>query len=312
MHRCHRLTVFRHRPAWIVAVALVCIAGNARASEPAAVTTDGLFKQRPTVSPDGRSVVFARHGDDSIRLYRRDLTTGVEERLCVRDNPMFDAVFSPDGAALVLAYDETTPNQGNLDVYRFTPGDGSLTKLVGDGQGLSHEESPCWSPNGKRIAFTSTRDGNQELYVANADGSDMQRLTSDPAIDAHPAWSPDGTAIAFATARWGDLELARIAPDGTQLRRLTDSPGLDDYPAWSPDGWRLAWSSLRDGNYEVYLSDVSPRDGAPAGEPVNVTRHPGMDAFPAWTPRMELVFVSSRDGGFDLYRLPVPGTGTVD
>lgn len=268
------------------------------AAEPQSITTDGRFKQRPCFSPDGHSVVFARHEEATIRLYRRDLATGVEARLSDKSNPMFDAVYSPDSASLVFAYDETTPNQGNIDVYRLTLADRSLTKLVGDGGSLSHEESPCWSPDGKRIAFTSTRDGNQELYVANADGGDLVRLTSDPAIDAHPAWSPDGTMIAFATNRWGDLELAAIAPDGSQLRRLTDSPGLDDYPAWSPDGRQLAWTSNRDGNLEIY---ISPLPFSATTEAMNFTRHPSIDNFSAWTPGGELSCISNRNGGFELY-----------
>lgn len=264
------------------------------AGEPRRITPDGPLIQRLSFAPDGAAVVLARHEAETIRLYRRDLGSGEESRLTDREAPEFDAVYAPDGQSLLIALDETTPNQGNIEVYRLSLADRSLTKLAGDVQGLSHEEAPCWSPDGEFFAFTSTRDGNQELYVAKADGSEVRRLTSDPAIDAHPAWSPDGSCIAFATNRWGDLELALIAPDGTNLRRLTDSPGLDDYPAWSPEGMRLAFVSNRTGNLEIMIVD------AHGGEPVNVTQHSAWDNYPTWTPQGELAFVSDR-GGYAVY-----------
>ena len=126
---------------------------------------------------------------------------------------------------------------------------------------LSHQDWPSWSPDGRRFAFSSTHEGNQEIYTAGADGKGLVRLTNSPGIDAHPSWSPDGRSIAFATDRWGGLELAAVRPDGTGLLRLTRSHGLDDYPCYSPDGRRLAFASNRDGQFEVYgsASDGSAR-----------------------------------------------------
>src|SRR6202012_1591976 len=107
--------------------------------------------------------------------------------------------------------------------------------LIGKVSGkLAHAEWPSPSPDGKRFAFTSTHDGNQEVYTAAIDGTDLLRLTQSPGVDAHPCWTPDGSVV-FATDRWGGLELAVVRGDGTGLRRLTQSRGLDDYPAVSPD-----------------------------------------------------------------------------
>ncbi len=274
---------------------LMSCAALASAAEPVRLTADGHLKQRPAFSPDGEFVTLARHEADRILLYERRLATGEESRLTDGDGPEFDAVYAPDGSSLLYAFDRVSTNQGNIDVHLWRRESRESENVIDDGGKLTHEESPCWSPDGSHIAWTSTRDGNQELYVSLPDGSDIVRLTSDPAIDAHPAWSPDGSQIAFATNRWGDLEIAVISPDGSSLRRLTDSPGLDDYPAWSPDGNQLAWMSLRDGNPEIY---VARRDGS---HPRNVTRNPAIDNFPAWTPGGELGFVSNRDGGYDLY-----------
>jgi TolB protein len=272
------------------------VCSNSRAAEPDVIrlTNDGQFKQRPCWSPDGQQVVFARHQGDTIFLFLRDLKSGKEERLTSHTSPDYDAVFSPDGKEMLLSLDRTTPGQGDIDVYRLVLSDRKLIPLATTQGALSHEESPCWSPDGKRFAFTSTRHGNQELYVADVTGGEWQRLTTDAAIDAHPAWSPDARTIAFATDRWGNLEIALINPDGSNLRRLTDSKGLDDYPAWSPDGRHVGFTSNRDGNFEIY---VQPLDG-PAR---NVSRDPALDNFPAWTPDGRIGFVSNRDGGFDVY-----------
>ncbi|QDT55644.1 hypothetical protein Pan44_36900 [Caulifigura coniformis] len=291
------------RPAWLLTS--LCVVRLLVASAPASaddalwtrLTRDGAFKQRPVWSADGSLLVFARHSGSQICLFRRDLSKNSEERLTTSADPEYDAVFTPDGNSLLFSFDKTSPNQGDIEVYRLLLADRSLTPLATTTKGLSHEEWPSVSPDGKRFAFSSTRDGQQEIYTAPIEGGEWTRLTSDPGIDAHPAWSPDGKSIAFATNRWGDLEIALIRPDATGITRLTHSRGLDDYPAWSPDGQRLAWTSNRDGNFEIY---VQPLEGTAS----NVTKSPALENFPAWTPEGRIGFVSNRDGGFDVYTAP--------
>ncbi len=267
--------------------------------KPIKITNDGLFKQRPCWSNDQHYLAFARHRGDTIFLFLHDMKTGQEERLTQSMHPEFDAVFSPDGKEMLFAFDKVSPGQGDIDVHRLQLSDRKSTLLAGTEQGLSHEESPTWAPDGQRFAFTSTRHGNQELYVASTTGGPWQRLTDDVAIDSHPAWSPDGKTIAFATSRWGDLEIALINPDGSNLRRLTESRGMDDYPAWSPDSRSIAYMSKRDGNNEIYLQPLN-------GPAKNVTNDPGIDNFPTFTTDGRLGFVSNRDGGFDIYLMTLP------
>ena len=277
----------------VVAAGRVCL----HAAEPALVrlTRDGRLKQRPQWSPDGKTLVFARHRGAKIQLFLLDSKTGKQRRLTGSDSPEYDAVWSPDGKRLAFAFDKTSPNQGDIDVH-LIDADGKNQKPLAVSQGkLSHEESPAWSADGKWIAYSSTRDGNQELYVIGSDGKNPKRLTSDPAIDAHPSWSPDGKRIAFATNRWGDLEIAVLELSSGNVNRLTHNKGMDDYPAWSPDGKRIAWASRRRGNLEIFVMHA---DGT---NPRNVTNNPAIDNFPAWTPDGRLTFVSNRSGGFEIY-----------
>jgi Tol biopolymer transport system component len=93
--------------------------------------------------------------------------------------------------------------------------------------------SPGWSPDGTKIAFTSTRDGLFKVYVMNADGTDQTRI-SGTTNDGGPAWSPDGTRIAFQSARDGHNQIVSMNVDGSGESRLTNSGATDQEPDWGP------------------------------------------------------------------------------
>lgn len=272
----------------------------ASADEPAGLrklTSDGLLKQRPAWSPVGREFCFARHEGSKILLWLLDPQTGERRRLTARDMPEYDASWSPDGKQLVFSCVTFAGGQGNVDLCTVSLDKPESRHLIGDSGKLSHEESPAWSPDGKQIAFTSTRDGNQEVYLIDATGQNLKRITQDPGLDAHPAWTPDGQHLLFATNRWGDMEIAQVDTQGEKVDRLTNSKGLDDYPVCSADGSQIAFLSNRATQYEVF---VMPATG---GEARNISRHAGIDNFPAWTPKGDLAWVSDRDGGFEIYVL---------
>ena len=149
---------------------------------------------------------------------------------------------------------------------------------------------PTWSPDGMQIAFRSQRDGNDEIYVMNADGTCQTNLTNDPLADWSPAWSPDGKHIAFA--RFFDnnpfTDVVLIKADGSNLARLTYAHG--EYPAWSPDGSRIAFASARDGNYEIYVMNS---DGS---DQTRLTNNPAYDMSPFWSPDgNQIIFDTQRD-----------------
>ncbi|MGC1122615.1 MAG: DPP IV N-terminal domain-containing protein [Candidatus Methanofastidiosia archaeon] len=170
------------------------------------------------------------------------------------------------------------------------------------------EQSPSWSPGGKRIVFESDVEGNDEIYIVNIDSGDFTRLTSNLASDHSPAWSPDGKRIAFVSDRdgkSGDIssdEIYVMNSDGSNVRRLTYDLVWDGEPAWSPDGEKIAFTSLLDGAGDIYVMDA---DG---GNPKNLTNNSSEDGNPSWSPDGEhIIFTSWRDVGPDIYVMNAEG-----
>ncbi|MBI5285330.1 MAG: PD40 domain-containing protein [Chloroflexi bacterium] len=163
---------------------------------------------------------------------------------------------------------------------------------------FAFDAQPAWSPNGKRIAFHSRRIFNKlEIYVMDADGSGVERLTDNEFDDASPSWSPDGSRIAFDSARNGNLDIYVMDADGSHQHRLTFDAARDEFPSWSPDGTKIAFQSNRSGNYEIYVMNA---DGSDA---VNVTNTPADDITPDWSPDgREIAYATSSDESYEIYR----------
>ena len=172
------------------------------------------------------------------------LTTGAD---------VFLYSWSPDGRRLIY---DSIPTTESLGIFAINDdGDWNITVLEGD------DAAPAWSPDGEKIAFSSLRDGDTNIYVMDIDGGNQTRLTDDPANDKRPAWSPDGEEIAFVSSRQTGFEsgLDRIwimDSDGMNQHALTINPGQsveDTTPSWSPGGTQIAFQSGAAGgiNYRV-------------------------------------------------------------
>ena len=132
------------------------------------------------------------------------------------------------------------------------------------------------TPQKAQIAFYSNRDGNDEIYVMNADGNNPHNLTNNPANDSGPAWSSDGKMIAFFSDRDGNYEIYVMDADGNKQRNLTNNPAMDMDPAWSPDGKTIAFSSYRDSDWKIYVMDADGNNQR------RLTNNPSQDAWPSW------------------------------
>ena len=142
------------------------------------------------------------------------------------------------------------------------------------------------APKTAKIVFTSTRDGNKEIYTMNPDGSQQVRLTHNPADDLYPTWSPTGEQILFVSNRHGLPDLYLMQADGKSERRVFSKGGRRENPTWSPDGKQIAYERWdRDGS-AIYIATINTK--------TEVRVAGGID--PVWAPRRsELAFVGTGD-----------------
>jgi len=200
-------------------------------------------------------------------------------------------------------------------------------------------------PFAGKLVFTSTRDGNAEIYVINADGTNLLRLTNNKATDDEPVLSPDGSKVVFVSDRDGNSEIYLADADGKNLKRLTktDYPELD--PSFTPDGLAVVYTSMAEGEKDIWrmnLADGSvvklvtdagdqfnarmAADGAlvygenggnpeivfrtPDGTERNLSNFEGWDLMPTFSPDGQTVyFISVRSGDYDVYAVNRDGTG---
>lgn len=200
-----------------------------------------------TFTADAGAYAFVQsRGNLNMKLVIRDAGTGKDAGFDPGGG--FAAVrrpsFHPKGERVCFAIPATN-GQEIVSVGR----DGKDRKTLTAG-GINNW--PAYSPDGKLIAFCSSRDGEFDLYVMNADGTGVKRVTKLDGMQARPAWHPDGTRLAFTWNRDGNYDTYAVNLDGTDLTRVTSSPERDDYPAWHPDGKSVVFVGERAGKFDLY------------------------------------------------------------
>ena len=264
----------------------------------------------PEWSPDGSKIAFDSDRDGNREIYLMNADGTNQTRLT--NNFTSDAYpeWSPDGARIAFQ----SERDGNLEIYVMNADGSNQTRLTNNPardylSGWFTYGFSAWSPDSRHIAFMSLRDGNYEIYVMNADGSNQINLSNNVAGDNLPTWSPDGRYIAFISERDGNEEIYLMQADGAEQTNLTNNPAPDCCPSWRPDGLSITFMSLRDKLVDGESLDeiyVIRTDGS---EQSNLTNNQARDGRPLWSPDgRHIAFVSQRDGRNEIYVMNADGS----
>jgi serine/threonine protein kinase/Tol biopolymer transport system component len=169
-----------------------------------------------------------------------------------------------------------------------------------------------------QIVFASTRSGIPQLYLINADSTDLTQLTIMEKGACQPSWSPDGAQLVFISPCLGRADffetiynescLYTINADGTGLKQLTPSPGSDFEPAWSPDGTRIAFTSVRGGYRQIYSLDVETLDVTLLTSTTSVIE----SSQPSWSPDgTKIVYMAKRVGAYQVWSMNENGQEAI-
>jgi Tol biopolymer transport system component len=249
-------------------------------------------------SPDGKKIAFILYSDIYVMNAdgsgRRQLTNNLDGD---ENNISWGLSWSPDGKKIVYCHGRNLAPGPILSSICIINEDGTnqvqLSYNPWDG-----DISPSWSPDGSRILFSSTRDGNSQIYNMNSNGNNQTQLTNEDWND-EPTWSPDGTKIAF-TSNHRDIWVMNV--DGSNKENITNAggEGFNHNAAWSPNGTKIAFNSMRDGNLEIYSMNS---DGS---DQVRLTNSPDSDNYPIWSPDgIKIAYVYSIFGLDDFYAIKV-------
>ncbi|MCC6359582.1 MAG: PD40 domain-containing protein [Phycisphaerales bacterium] len=282
-------------------------------------------------SPDGKRVCFQAYpkGESEYQIYVINVDgTGVK-MISTGKGATTCSYFSPDGAKLQFASNHLDPRPvptpeevktaaekagvrnyqwsffPGMDIFEFDFAS-SETKRIVDTPGYDAEGS--YSPDGKKIVFTSYRDGDLEIYIADADGKNARRITRAKGYDGGPFFSPDGKHVIYRSDRYdnGNLQIFINNLEGTAERALTDDKNVLHWcPFWHPSGkWliftRAVHSENARPNYDLYLLpvDVNAKE-AKLADPIRVTNDPTFDGLPVFSADGRKLMWTSKRGGIE-------------
>lgn len=275
----------------------------------------GCGKLTPTLTREYIVFTSDRDGDKEIYImgsdgmYQKNLTNHLGDD----SHP----ALSPDQQYIAF----TSDRDGTTEVYVMKVDGSEQTNLT---QNPGYDYFPAWSPDGKYILFISYRDGVlsdqgkelSEVYIMDANGSNLQRLTNNLYDEGYLSWSPNGHLIALAIDIWPDVssdnfsrDIYTMNLDGTNLTRLTEQSGDDDYPTWSPDGTLIAFMSYRNGGSEIYImkSDGSEQKRLTVNQ--NIMSY---NLHPSWSSDgNQIVFTARRDENYDIYVMDADGSDQI-
>jgi len=180
--------------------------------------------------------------------------------------------------------------------------DGANVKQITQNQSINL--SPAWTPDGKKIAFTSYLRRNPDLYLIDTDGKNLHRFSSHPGLNVSPSWSPDAKQIVLMMGMEGKSDIYLLDANGNNPKKLTKGHGNEASPKWSPEGVSIAFVSDRSGSPQIY---IMARDGSHTRR---LTFEGNYNTNPSWSPKGDRIAFCGRAGGrFNIFTIGVDGSG---
>ena len=226
----------------------------------------------PAWSPDSQRIAFQSDRDGAewnIYVVNADglLLTQLLLDSDYPNNELHPA-WSPDGQQIAFSYAAGAIYVTNVD--------GSEVNNLSNERYYYHDYGPAWSPDGQRIAFWRTPFGidMRDVYIMNADGSALTRLTNNQGRDMWPVWSPDGQRIAFNSNRDENWNIYVVNADGSSLARLTNDPQDDYLGSWSPDGQRIVFTRGSGEDAAIYVMNADGSGATSLGAGIHAVWSP--------------------------------------
>ncbi|BDG04315.1 protein TolB [Anaeromyxobacter oryzae] len=245
------------------------------------------YTREPGVFASQIAAIRKRPGIYELVLF--DVDGGSPRVVLTERKALMSPTWRPDGNELLV----TSYRTGRPEIWAYRLADRSF-RPVG---GIANAMGAVYSPDGSRIAFTVTKDGNTHVWVMNADGTGARQLTKERCIDVTPTWSPDGRRIAFSSDRAGSSQIYVMSADGSDLRRVTFQGNYNQTPQWSPRGDQIAFTA-RDERLVFDVFSIAPATGTVT----RLTQDQGRtNEEPSWAPNGRLlVFRTDRAGSWQL------------
>ncbi len=222
-------------------------------------TDDSRQHFYPSLAPDGQSVLYsAFYATNNYEIYELDINDGSVDRLTNTLGVETAPEVSPDGSR--VTFTRVPPNKEQYQIILMDRNGDDMGNIPG-----IFGWDPTWSPDGKQILFASDRSDPVQLYTIRADGKNLQRITSLPAIRGRSDWSADGQSIVTYSGPAWNREVYIMNADGSNARQLTPAGGNSQGPSFSPDGKWVTFTAYfdhygDDNGCEIYIIRVDGTD----------------------------------------------------